>query len=127
MPPSPERSSVKLDTATGEIQKATLQIPPGQRTGDYPTRADFTDMIDIHDPSHAYLGDTNMRVQQIDLRYAQAPEDALLGARLHVQSHSLTGQEIFREVDLDIKEVRELERLLDRTLKRLTQEALKLI
>ncbi len=68
-----------------------------------------------------------MRVQQIDLRYAQAPEDTLLGARLHVQSHSLTGQEIFREVDLDIKEVRELERLLDRALKRLTQEALKLI
>ena len=68
-----------------------------------------------------------MRVQQIDLRYAQAPKDTLLGARLHVQSYSLTGQEIFREVDLDIKEVRELERLLDRALKRLTQEALKLI
>ncbi len=68
-----------------------------------------------------------MRVQQIDLQYAQPPQDTLLGARLHVQSHSLTGQEIFREVDLDIKEVRELERLLDRALKRLTQEALKLI
>lgn len=68
-----------------------------------------------------------MRVQQIDLRYAEAPEGTLLGARLHVQSHSLTGQEIFREVDLDIKEVRELERLLDRALRRLTQEALKLI
>lgn len=68
-----------------------------------------------------------MRVQQIDLRYAEAPDDTLLGAGLHVQSHSLTGQEIFREVDLDIKEVRELERLLDRALKRLTREALKLI
>ena len=44
-----------------------------------------------------------------------------------MQSHSLTGQEIFREIDLDIKEVKELERLLDRALKRLTQEALKLI
>ena len=53
-----------------------------------------------------------MQVQQIDLRYAEAPDDTLLGARLHLQSHSLTGQEIFREVDLDIKEVRELEKLL---------------
>ena len=68
-----------------------------------------------------------MRIQQIDLRYAEAPDDTLLEAGLHVQSHSLTGQEIFHEVDLDIKEVRELEHLLDRALKRLTQEALKLI
>ncbi len=68
-----------------------------------------------------------MRALQIDLQYAQAPEDTLLAARLHVQSHSVTGQEIFREVGLDIKEVRELERLLDRALRRLTQEALKLI
>lgn len=68
-----------------------------------------------------------MRVQQIDLNYRDETKDTLETAILHVQSKSLSGQEVFREFALEAKEVRALEQLLQQALGRLTREALKLI
>ena len=68
-----------------------------------------------------------MRVQQIDLSYADNAGDTLGGATLHVQSTTLSGQEIYTQVPLEAKEVRALEQVIQQTLKRLTREALKLI
>ncbi len=68
-----------------------------------------------------------MRVQQIDLSYADEARDVLGGAILHVQSKTLTGQEIYTQVPLEAKEVRALERLIRQALRRLTQDTLKLI
>ncbi len=75
-----------------------------------------------------------MRVKQIDLEYRDekdvsgpAPAYALLGAKLHLASHTMAGTEVFREVDLAIEDVRELERLLNRALQRMTQEVRRLI
>ena len=68
-----------------------------------------------------------MRVQQIDLSYADEAGDALGGATLHVQSTTLSGQEIYTQVPLEAKEVRALEQVIQQALKRLTREALKLI
>ena len=68
-----------------------------------------------------------MRVQQIDLSYADESGDTLGGATLHVQSTTLSGQEIYTQVPLEAKEVRALEQVIRQALRRLTQEALKLI
>ena len=68
-----------------------------------------------------------MRVQQIDLSYADEAGDTLGGAILHVQSTTLSGQEIYTQVPLEAKEVRALEQMIQQALKRLTREALKLI
>ena len=68
-----------------------------------------------------------MRVQQIDMHYADEMGATLAGATLHVQSKTLSGQEVFREVALEAKEIRALERLMQQALRRLTQEALKLV
>ena len=68
-----------------------------------------------------------MRVQQIDLSYADEIGETLGGATLHVQSKTLSGQEIYTQVALEAQEVRALEQLMRQALKRLTQEALKLI
>ncbi len=75
-----------------------------------------------------------MRVKQIDLEYIDekdtsgpAPDYALLGAKLHVASHTMAGTEVFQELDLVIEDVRELERLLNRALQRMTQEVRRLI
>ena len=68
-----------------------------------------------------------MRVQQIDLSYADDAGDTLGGATLHVQSTTLSGQEIYTQVPLEAKEVRALEQVMRQALRRLTQEALKLI
>ena len=68
-----------------------------------------------------------MRVQQIDLSYTDAAGDTLRGATLHVQSKTLSGQEIYTQVSLEAKEVRALEQVIRQALRRLTQDALKLI
>ena len=68
-----------------------------------------------------------MRVQQIDLSYADDAGDTLGEATLHVQSTTLSGQEIYTQVPLEAKEVRALEQVIQQALKRLTREALKLI
>ena len=68
-----------------------------------------------------------MRVQQIDLSYEDESGDTLGGATLHVQSTTLSGQEIYTQVPLEAKEVRALEQVIRQALKRLTREALKLI
>lgn len=68
-----------------------------------------------------------MRVQQIDLSYADETGDTLGGATLHVQSTTLSGQEIYTQVALEAQEVRTLEQVIQQALKRLTREALKLI
>ena len=68
-----------------------------------------------------------MRVQQIDLSYADDAGDILEGAILHVQSTTLSGQEIYTQVPLEAKEVRAIEQVIRQALRRLTQEALKLI
>ena len=72
-----------------------------------------------------------MRVQQIDLSYEDESGDTLGEATLHVQSTTLSGQEIRRhtytQVPLEAKEVRALEQVIQQALKRLTREALKLI
>ncbi len=68
-----------------------------------------------------------MRVQQIDLSYADDAGDILGGATLYVQSKTLSGQEIYTQVPLEAKEVRAIEQVIRQALRRLTQEALKLI
>jgi len=68
-----------------------------------------------------------MRVQQIDLSYADESGDTLGGATLHVQSTTLSGQEIYTQVPLEAKEVRAIEQVIQQALRRLTREALKLI
>ena len=68
-----------------------------------------------------------MRVQQIDLSYADEAGDTLGGATLHVQSTTRSGQEMYTQVPLEAKEVRALEQLMRQALRRLTQDALKLI
>lgn len=68
-----------------------------------------------------------MRVQQIDLSYADESGDTLGEATLHVQSTTLSGQEIYTQVPLEAKEVRALEQVIQQALRRLTREALKLI
>ena len=68
-----------------------------------------------------------MRVQQIDLSYTDEAGDTLGGAILHIQSKTLPGQEIYTQVPLEAKEVRALEQLLRQALRRLTQDALKLV
>ena len=68
-----------------------------------------------------------MRIQQIDLSYADETGDILGGATLHVQSKTLSGQEIYTQVALEAQEVRAIEQLMRQALRRLTQEALKLI
>ncbi len=68
-----------------------------------------------------------MRVQQIDLSYEDESGDTLGEATLHVQSTTLSGQEIYTQVPLEAKEVRALEQVIQQALKRLTREALKLI
>ena len=68
-----------------------------------------------------------MRVQQIDVSYADEAGETLRGAILHVQSKTLSGQEIYTQVPLEAQEVRALEQVLQHALRRLTQEALKLI
>ncbi len=68
-----------------------------------------------------------MRVQQIDLSYADDAGDTLEGAILHVRSITLSGQEIYTQVPLEAKEVRALEQVIQQALRRLTREALKLI
>ena len=68
-----------------------------------------------------------MRAQQIDLSYTDEAGDTLGGATLHVQSKTLSGQEIYTQVPLEAKEVRALEQMIRQALRRLTQEALKLI
>ncbi|MCY4388987.1 MAG: hypothetical protein OXC18_17990 [Desulfurellaceae bacterium] len=68
-----------------------------------------------------------MRVQQIDLSYTDKAGDTLGGATLHVQSRTLSGQEVYTQVSLEAREVRALEQLMRQALRRLTQEALKLI
>lgn len=68
-----------------------------------------------------------MRVQQIDLSYADESGDTLGGATLHVQSTTLSGQEVYTQVSLEAKEVRAIEQVIRQALRRLTQEALKLI
>ena len=68
-----------------------------------------------------------MRVQQIDLSYTDEAGDTLRGATLHVQSTTLSGQEIYTQVALEAQEVRALEQVIQQALKRLTREALKLI
>ena len=68
-----------------------------------------------------------MRVQQIDLSYTDEAGDTLGGATLHVQSTTLSGQEIYTQVALEAQEVRALEQVIQQALKRLTREALKLI
>lgn len=68
-----------------------------------------------------------MRVQQIDLSYEDESGDTLGEATLHVQSTTLSGQEIYTQVPLEAKEVRALEQVIRQALKRLTREALKLI
>lgn len=68
-----------------------------------------------------------MRVQQIDLSYTDEAGDTLGGATLHVQSRTLSGQEVYTQVSLEAREVRALEQLMRQALRRLTQEALKLI
>lgn len=68
-----------------------------------------------------------MRVQQIDLSYEDESGDTLGEATLHVQSTTLSGQEIYTQVPLEAKEIRALEQVIQQALKRLTREALKLI
>lgn len=68
-----------------------------------------------------------MRVQQIDLSYTDEAGDTLGGVTLHVQSRTLSGQEVYTQVPLEAREVRALEQLMRQALRRLTQEALKLI
>ena len=68
-----------------------------------------------------------MRVRQIDLSYADESGDTLGGATLHVQSTTLSGQEVYTQVPLEAQEVRALEQVMRQALRRLTQEALKLI
>ena len=50
-----------------------------------------------------------MRVQQIDLSYTDKAGDTLGGATLHVQSRTLSGQEVYTQVSLEAREVRALE------------------
>ena len=68
-----------------------------------------------------------MRVQQIDLSYTDEAGETLGGATLHVQSKTLSGQEVYTQVALEAQEVRALEQLMRQALRRLTQEVLKLI
>ena len=68
-----------------------------------------------------------MRVQQIDLSYTDETGDTLGGATLHVQSKTLSGQEVYTQVPLEAQEVRALEQVIQQALRRLTREALKLI
>lgn len=68
-----------------------------------------------------------MRVRQIDLSYADESGDTLGGATLHVQSTTLSGQEVYTQVPLEAQEVRALEQVMRQALRRLTQEALRLI
>lgn len=67
-----------------------------------------------------------MHVRQIDLSYTD-DEDSLATAVLHVCSHTPTGQEIFRQLALEPAEVRTLEALLERALRRVSHRALTLV
>lgn len=68
-----------------------------------------------------------MRVEQIDLRYLDEHDDRLAAASLHVRSHAPAGQEIFTQLALEPDEIRTLETVLRRALRRVTHRALTLV
>lgn len=68
-----------------------------------------------------------MRVEQIDLRYLDEHDDRLAAASLHIRSHAPAGQAIFTQLALDLDELRTLEAVLRRALRRVTHRALTLV
>ena len=68
-----------------------------------------------------------MRVEQIDLRYPDEHDDRLAAANLHVRSHTPAGQVMFTQLALEPDEIRTLEAVLRKALRRVTHRALTLV
>jgi len=68
-----------------------------------------------------------MRVEQIDLRYLDEHDDRLAAASLHIRSHAPAGQAIFTQLALEPDELRTLEAVWRRALRRVTHRALTLV
>lgn len=68
-----------------------------------------------------------MRVEQIDLRYPDDNGDRLVEATLHVRSYTPAGQAMFTQLALDPDEIRTLEAVLRKALRRVTHRALTLV
>ena len=68
-----------------------------------------------------------MRVEQIDLRYPDDNGDRLVEATLHVRSYTPAGQAMFTQLALDLDEIRTLEAVLRKALRRVTHRALTLV
>lgn len=68
-----------------------------------------------------------MRVERIDLRYPDDDGDRLAEASLHVRSHTSAGQAIYTQLALEPGEVRALETVLRKALRRVTHRALTLV
>ena len=68
-----------------------------------------------------------MRVEQIDLRYPDDNSDGLVEASLHVRSYTPAGQAMFSQLTLEPDEVRALETVLRKALRRVTHRALTLV
>lgn len=68
-----------------------------------------------------------MRVEQIDLRYPDDNGDRLVEANLHARSYTPAGQAIFMQLALEPDEIRTLEAVLRKALRRVTHRALTLV
>ena len=68
-----------------------------------------------------------MRVEQIDLLYPDEHGDRLVEATLHVRSHTPAGHAMFTQLALEPDEIRTLETVLRRALRRVTHRALTLV
>ena len=68
-----------------------------------------------------------MRVEQIDLRYPDDNGDRLVEVSLHVRSYTPAEQAIYTRLTLEPDEVRALETVLRKALRRVTRRALTLV
>lgn len=68
-----------------------------------------------------------MRVEQIGLRYPDDNGDRLVEANLHVRSYTPAGQAMFTQLALEPDEIRTLEVVLRKALRRVTHRALTLV
>lgn len=68
-----------------------------------------------------------MRVEQIDLRYPDDNGNRLVEASLHVRSSTPAGQTIYTQLALEPDEIRALETVLRKALRRVTYRALTLV
>lgn len=68
-----------------------------------------------------------MRVEQTDLRYPDDNGDRLVEVTLHIRWHTPAGHAMFTQLALEPDELRTLEAVLRKALRRVTHRALTLV